>query len=178
MVHRLSTSADFAAAIAFGLGWGMVPEPQLVPALQAGALVALPLLASAQDREPGEECAGRGSARFAAADTDGDGLISHDEFASAHAFRFEAADTDGDGMLSEEELRASHHARGGRGGHGDARGGEGHGGRGGHGPGHGRMLQTLDADGDAAVTRDEFAALFDRFDTNGDGVLDEGDRPE
>ena len=29
------------AAIEAGLGWGMVPEPQLVPALRAGALVAL-----------------------------------------------------------------------------------------------------------------------------------------
>ncbi len=41
VVHRVPTSADFVAAIEAGLGWGMVPEPQLVPALRAGALVAL-----------------------------------------------------------------------------------------------------------------------------------------
>ncbi len=41
VVHRVPTSADFVAAIEAGLGWGMVPEPQLDPAVRSGALVVL-----------------------------------------------------------------------------------------------------------------------------------------
>lgn len=33
VVHRVPTSADFAAAVRLGLGWGMIPEPQLTPDL-------------------------------------------------------------------------------------------------------------------------------------------------
>jgi LysR family transcriptional regulator (chromosome initiation inhibitor) len=29
VVHRVPTSADFLEAVCLGLGWGMVPEPQL-----------------------------------------------------------------------------------------------------------------------------------------------------
>jgi len=36
VVHRVPTSADFAEAVRLGLGWGMIPEPQL-----DGALVSL-----------------------------------------------------------------------------------------------------------------------------------------
>lgn len=39
--HRVPTSADFHAAIRRGLGWGMLPEAQLLPDLAAGRLVAL-----------------------------------------------------------------------------------------------------------------------------------------
>jgi LysR family transcriptional regulator (chromosome initiation inhibitor) len=39
--HRVPTSADFLEAVRLGLGWGMVPEPQLRPALADGSLVAL-----------------------------------------------------------------------------------------------------------------------------------------
>lgn len=41
VVHRVPTSADFVAALRCGLGWGMLPEPQLDPALADGSLVAL-----------------------------------------------------------------------------------------------------------------------------------------
>lgn len=41
IVHRVPTSADFHEAIRLGLGWGMLPEPQLRPDLDAGRLVAL-----------------------------------------------------------------------------------------------------------------------------------------
>lgn len=40
-VHLVPTSADFLEAVRLGLGWGMLPEPQLAPALDAGALVTL-----------------------------------------------------------------------------------------------------------------------------------------
>jgi len=40
IVHRVPTTADFLEAVRCGLGWGMVPDPQL--ALAAGDLVRLP----------------------------------------------------------------------------------------------------------------------------------------
>lgn len=39
--HRVPTSADFLEALALGLGWGMVPETQLLPLEAAGRLVRL-----------------------------------------------------------------------------------------------------------------------------------------
>jgi LysR family transcriptional regulator (chromosome initiation inhibitor) len=41
VVHLVPTSADFHEAIRLGLGWGMLPEPQLLPDLDAGRLVTL-----------------------------------------------------------------------------------------------------------------------------------------
>ncbi|WP_370247049.1 LysR family transcriptional regulator ArgP [Nocardioides sp.] len=41
VVHEVPTSADFVAAIGAGLGWGLVPDPQLAPEIAAGRLVAL-----------------------------------------------------------------------------------------------------------------------------------------
>lgn len=40
-VHLVPTSADFLEAVRLGLGWGMLPEPQLRPELEAGTLVTL-----------------------------------------------------------------------------------------------------------------------------------------
>ena len=39
VVHRVPTSADFVAAIEAGLGWGMVPEPQLARRSATGLVV-------------------------------------------------------------------------------------------------------------------------------------------
>lgn len=39
--HRVPTSADFLVALEVGLGWGMVPEPQLEPLERDGRLVRL-----------------------------------------------------------------------------------------------------------------------------------------
>ncbi len=36
VVHRVPTSADFHEAVRLGLGWGLLPDPQLVPDLIAG----------------------------------------------------------------------------------------------------------------------------------------------
>jgi LysR family transcriptional regulator (chromosome initiation inhibitor) len=41
VVHRVPTSADFLEAVCLGLGWGMIPHPQLGPAVEAGRLVPL-----------------------------------------------------------------------------------------------------------------------------------------
>jgi len=39
--HYVPASADFALAVALGLGWGMLPDAQAAAALAAGSLVAL-----------------------------------------------------------------------------------------------------------------------------------------
>jgi LysR family transcriptional regulator (chromosome initiation inhibitor) len=41
VVHLVPTSADFHEAVRRGLGWGMLPEPQLLPDLDARRLVTL-----------------------------------------------------------------------------------------------------------------------------------------
>ncbi|MBZ5737893.1 LysR family transcriptional regulator ArgP [Nocardioides mangrovi] len=41
VVHRVPTSADFLEAVCLGLGWGMIPQPQLTPLLETGRLVPL-----------------------------------------------------------------------------------------------------------------------------------------
>jgi LysR family transcriptional regulator (chromosome initiation inhibitor) len=40
-VHLVPTSADFHEAVRRGLGWGMLPEPQLLPDLESGRLVTI-----------------------------------------------------------------------------------------------------------------------------------------
>ena len=42
LVHRVPTSSDFLEAVRLGLGWGMIPEPQLRPDVRAGRLTPLP----------------------------------------------------------------------------------------------------------------------------------------
>ncbi|NYG54470.1 LysR family transcriptional regulator ArgP [Nocardioides perillae] len=39
VVHRVPTTEGFLAAVTAGLGWGLVPEPQLAPLVAAGRLV-------------------------------------------------------------------------------------------------------------------------------------------
>jgi LysR family transcriptional regulator (chromosome initiation inhibitor) len=41
-VHQVPTSTDFHEAVRRGLGWCLLPEPQLLPDLEAGILVRLP----------------------------------------------------------------------------------------------------------------------------------------
>jgi LysR family transcriptional regulator, chromosome initiation inhibitor len=42
VVHQVPTSTDFHEAVRRGLGWCLLPEPQLLPDLEAGRLVRLP----------------------------------------------------------------------------------------------------------------------------------------
>jgi LysR family transcriptional regulator (chromosome initiation inhibitor) len=41
VVHRVPTSADFHEAVRTGLGWGLLPEPQLRPDLETKQLTVL-----------------------------------------------------------------------------------------------------------------------------------------
>ncbi len=91
------------------------------------------------------------------ADADKDGKISKDEFRGPDA-AFARLDANGDGFITEDEAKAAgDRMREGRGQQGFAR---------------------MDEDGDGNVTRDEWNAAFDKLDTNGDGVLNQEDRPE
>lgn len=126
---------------------------------QVSALVIAALLAStagiafAQDADSRAE---RRAQAFAELDTNGDGSVSAEEFAT-RPNRFARADTNGDGVLSAEEIvtagqqRAADRAD--------------------------RMIARLDANGDGALSEDELTArrdparMFDRLDANDDGVV-------
>ena len=41
VVHRVPTSHDFHEAVRAGLGWGAIPDPQLLPDVESGRLVVL-----------------------------------------------------------------------------------------------------------------------------------------
>jgi LysR family transcriptional regulator (chromosome initiation inhibitor) len=40
-VHLVPTSADFHEVVRLGLGWGMLPEPQLLPDVASGTVLTL-----------------------------------------------------------------------------------------------------------------------------------------
>ena len=96
-----------------------------------------------------EEMSTAGNARFAAGDTDGDGLMSQEEMVAAMiehakirgservARMFERRDANGDGFLSMDEMRPSEDR-------------------------HARMFDRLDADGDGAISKDEVAGMKDK----------------
>lgn len=97
---------------------------------------------------------------FAAADKNGDGLVSKQEFLDERAKQFDTLDTNRDGWLSQDELAS---------GLPNARA---------------RMMLPFmfgqfDTDGDGRVTRAEFAKAptpgFDRADANGDGVISQAE---
>jgi Ca2+-binding EF-hand superfamily protein len=88
-------------------------------------------------------------------DTDGDGLVSEDEFVAVGARRGERLDTDGDGTISADEvavMRARHEERV------EERGAE------------------IDAEHEAR--RAEHEARFEAADLNSDGALDPTEREE
>ena len=124
-------------------------------AVALGVLVAAPFAVAAQQ------------GRFAAADTDRNGVLSRAEVERSLprlAPRFDELDRNRDGNLSPEELRA-------RAGGGNRRGGAGEGGFAEH-------FRRADTDGDGALTRAEaekalprLGAKFDRIDANRDARL-------
>lgn len=130
--------------------------PFLIAALAAATLTTQ---ATAQGRGPmsGDR------PDFAELDTDGDGMLSTGELRAPMADRFAAADTDGSGALSAQEMVAMMEAR-----QGDrmTRMAE-------------RILARRDADGSGDLSLDELTrpqprqAMFDRLDADGDGAISE-----
>lgn len=83
--------------------------PVRAAALLIVAAMLLPLAACAQDGGRAQRFAAKAQERFAAADTNHDGLISRDEAQQGLpriAQHFDDVDTDHDGQLSREELGA------------------------------------------------------------------------
>lgn len=94
-----------------------------------------------------------------AADADKDGTVTRDEFLAWRAKQFAHMDRNGDGVIDDADRKAAEDQR-------EAM-------REQRGKG---MLEKLDANGDGKITKDEFvnapAPMFDKADTDGNGVLD------
>jgi hypothetical protein len=146
----------------------------------AATTLSFSALAQAPDTGKPEFRDGRGGGMFQRLDTDGDGLVSLQEFQAAGEARFASLDADGDGLISAEEFSA------GRRGSGTAEAGKAYGPRAEHRAE--RMQQfrdqrfaSLDADGDGHISRAEFdqqhMARFNALDANGNGLIDADERP-
>jgi len=129
------------------------------------------------------EAQAKATEMFARLDVNGDGKLDAADRTAAMAKRFDAMDANHDGMLSKQEFLDAHQAmrdgmmkaHGGPGGPGERPMGE-HRIGGGMRAMHGMMmLRTMDANGDKAISRDEFIAgalkRFDAADANHDGKL-------
>jgi hypothetical protein len=126
-----------------------------VVALVTSGCVATAVRAIAQPRKPDF------AQMLEKADADGDGNINKAEFTDARAKMFARLDRNGDGYLTKDDVprfAARRNANG------------------------GRLQQAelmLDKDGDGRISRDEFvnspSLLFDRADTNHDGVVDKNE---
>jgi Ca2+-binding EF-hand superfamily protein len=116
------------------------------------AMVARNALAAATRRDPGQ--------MLADADTNGDGRITRAEFTAARARLFVKLDRNADGYLDKQDVPQRLLAR---------RNSE-DGGR------LKEAMMMLDKNGDGRISRDEFVTgpslMFDRADTNHDGVID------
>ena len=99
-------------------------------------------------------------------DTDGDGLISIEEFRTPRGRRFEEADLDGDGIVTQAEMTQHHEARAAE--HEKERLAK-------RDKKMARLNEhfaELDLNGDGGVTAEEAKqAIFNRLDKNGDGYI-------
>jgi Ca2+-binding EF-hand superfamily protein len=119
------------------------------------AMVARNALAAATRPDPGQT--------LADADTNGDGRITRAEFTAARAKLFFKLDRNADGYLDKQDVPQRLLAR-----------------QNSEGSGHLReALEMLDKNGDGRISRAEFvngpSLMFDRADTNHDGVIDAGE---
>ncbi|HEU4600947.1 MAG TPA: EF-hand domain-containing protein [Steroidobacteraceae bacterium] len=93
-----------------------------------------------------------------AADTDKDGTVTRDEFLAWRTQQFNHMDRNGDGVIDDADRQMTDQKREAM----KARGEQ--------------MREKLDANGDGKITKDEFvnapAPMFDKADTDGNGVLD------
>lgn len=113
---------------------------------------------------------------FAKLDSDGDGVISRDEFLAQHQSRFAKVDADGDGIISEEEKATVEEARQAKREERRAKLRER------REKAREKTLAEFDANGDGQLDASEREAValnrFDRMDKNGDGVLSEDELPK
>jgi EF hand len=90
--------------------------------------------------------------RLLSADGNHDGVVSRDEARALRVAAFARLDADANGRVSAAERAGAAEGRG------------------------GRMLERADANGDGAITRDEFMSrpmrAFDRFDANDNDALE------
>lgn len=119
------------------------------------AMVARNALAAATRPDPGQ--------MLADADINGDGRITRAEFTAARARLFVKLDRNADGYLDKQDVPQRLLAR-----RNDENGGR-----------LKEAMMMLDKNGDGRISRDEFVSgpslMFDRADTNHDGVIDAGE---
>lgn len=132
----------------------MIPAALVLPAMAQDAPRGPQMVFEALDLDGDgmltpEEMAGAREARFAGADSNGDGVLDRDELMARGSERMargidrmlERADADGDGALSAEELAEMRPGRG----------------------GPEAMFDRFDADGDGALTEAEFDEAIARL---------------
>lgn len=90
------------------------------------------------------------------ADANHDGKVTKQEYVDARAAQFSRMDRNGDGFIDEADSRAGGNERGQR--------------------AAAAVRGRIDSNGDGKISKDEFinapTMVFDKFDTNKDGVLD------
>ncbi|WP_429591168.1 EF-hand domain-containing protein [Sphingomonas zeicaulis] len=131
--------------------------PIRIPLRYRTTFVTVAALAAATSGLPAHAQRFGAGDHFADADANGDGTITREEFAAARARSFDKLDRNGDGIVQKGDFGrlarfkpdAAQRLQ--------------------------RMIDAADANRDGKVTRDEFVAapspVFDRADTDGDGVL-------